>query len=145
MSADQQRDIDMESQQEPEAVEESQGKKLTVSRNPPEDMTSATYSFVGEDHTLGNLVRNQIVKNKHVEFCAYSVPHPSEAICNVRIQLSETSADGPNAVDTDKVLKASLKRVSRVCDALTEKFQARLAEFKASQQHANADSQEMSD
>ena len=39
--------------------EESKGgKKLNVSRNPPEDMTNATYSFVGEDHTLGNLIRN---------------------------------------------------------------------------------------
>ena len=60
-------------------------KVLTVSRNPVDDVSNATYSFHGEDHTLGNLLRNQIVKNKHVEFCAYSVPHPSEAICNVRI------------------------------------------------------------
>ena len=130
-----QRDIDMESQQaadEPEQLENA--KRLAVSRNPPEDMSSATYSFVGEDHTLGNLVRNQIVKNKHVEFCAYSVPHPSEAVCNVRIQLAEASAGA--GVDTDKVLKASLKRVSRVCDALTEKFQTRLQEFKAAQEMA---------
>jgi DNA-directed RNA polymerase I and III subunit RPAC2 len=34
---------------------------------------------------LGNLLRNQIVKNKNVEFCAYSVPHPSEPVCNVRV------------------------------------------------------------
>ncbi|MFN9959109.1 MAG: RpoL/Rpb11 RNA polymerase subunit family protein [bacterium] len=26
-----------------------------------------------------------MVKNKQVEFCAYSIPHPSEPICNVRI------------------------------------------------------------
>ncbi len=55
------------------------------------DLHSATFSFYDEDHTLGNLLRNQIVKNKEVEFCAYSVPHPSEPICNVRIQISETS------------------------------------------------------
>lgn len=127
-----QRDIDMDSQQAAgDEPDQQNAKKLLVSRNPPEDMSSATYSFVGEDHTLGNLVRNQIVKNKHVEFCAYSVPHPSEAVANVRIQLAEASAGA--GVDTDKVLKASLKRVSRVCDALTEKFQTRLAEFKASQ------------
>ena len=123
-------DIEMESEQEVvEAAEEVAQKSLIVNRNPPEDMSSATYAFVGEDHTLGNLVRNQIVKNKHVQFCAYSVPHPSEAICNVRIQLAEDN----DAIDTNKVLKASLKRVSRVCDALTEKFQQRLKEFKASQ------------
>ena len=56
MSAENYNDIEMESQGE-EAVQGDQ-KKLNVARNPPEDMTAATYSFVGEDHTLGNLVRN---------------------------------------------------------------------------------------
>ena len=83
MSAENHNDVEMESQGEEAAVADQ--KKLSVARNPPEDQSSATYSFVGEDHTLGNLVRNQIVKNKHVEFCAYSVPHPSEAVCNIRI------------------------------------------------------------
>ena len=76
-------DVEMDSQNEEQQIDNQ--KKLSVARNPPEDHSNATYSFVGEDHTLGNLVRNQIVKNKHVEFCAYSVPHPSEAVCNVRI------------------------------------------------------------
>jgi len=49
------------------------------------DLKNATFSFYNEDHTLGNLLRNQIVKNKNVEFCAYSVPHPSEPVCNVRV------------------------------------------------------------
>lgn len=49
------------------------------------DRYNATYSFLNEDHTLGNLLRNQIIKNNNVEFCAYSVPHPSEPIMNVRI------------------------------------------------------------
>ena len=131
MSAQGKHDIDMESQAEGEETAQQPTKVLTVNRNPPEDMTSATYSFVGEDHTLGNLLRNQIVKNKHVEFCAYSVPHPSESICNVRVQLAENT--DTETIDTNKVVKASLKRVSRICDALTEKFQSRLQEFKDSQ------------
>ena len=75
---------------------------------------------------MGNIVRNQIVKNKHVEFCAYSVPHPSEQICNIRIQLAEGSE-----IDTNKVLEVSLKRVSKICDVLEEKFTERLKEFKS--------------
>ena len=51
-------DIEMESEQEVQEHEEILTKKLQVSRNPPEDMSNATYAFVGEDHTLGNLVRN---------------------------------------------------------------------------------------
>ena len=96
-----------------------------MNRASPDDHLSATYSFQNEDHTLGNLLRNQIIKNKEVEFCAYSMPHPSEAICNVRIQVSEQSQ-----VDSDKVLKSSLKRISKVCDVLSEKFALSLADFK---------------
>ena len=71
--------------QSQESQQVKQDKVLTVKRNPAEDPHNATYSFVEEDHTLGNIVRNQIVKNKHVDFCAYSVPHPSEQIVNVRV------------------------------------------------------------
>lgn len=77
------------------------------------DLHSATFSFYDEDHTLGNLLRNQIVKNKEVEFCAYSVPHPSEPICNVRIQISESSK-----TDAHLALRHGLKRVSKICDVL---------------------------
>ena len=99
--------------------------KLSVKRVPEDDIKNATYQFIDEDHTLGNLLRNQIVKNKHVEFCAYSVPHPSEQICNVRVQLTETDND----VDTNKVVLGSLKRISKMCDTLTEKFENALSEF----------------
>ena len=116
----------MQSQQSEQVV---QTKQLRVKRQPAEDPRNATYSFVEEDHTLGNIVRNQIVKNKHVEFCAYAMPHPSEQIVNVRVQLAEGSGDD---LDTNKVLRASLKRVSKMCDALQDKFAHRLAEFKAS-------------
>ena len=90
------------------------------------DQRHATYSFYDEDHTLGNLLRNQVVKNKSVEFCAYSVPHPSEPICNIRIQVAESASE---AVDANQALRHGLKRVSKICDVLSEKFEDRLAEF----------------
>ena len=68
------------------------------------------------------------MKNKSVEFCAYSVPHPSEPILNIRVQVAE-SAEGKT--DANQVLKHGLKRVSKICDVLSEKFETRLAEFKA--------------
>ena len=36
--------------------------KLSVQRKEG-DNTNATYSFLNEDHTLGNLLRNVIIKN----------------------------------------------------------------------------------
>jgi DNA-directed RNA polymerase I and III subunit RPAC2 len=59
-------------------------KPLTIHQD-ENDGLNATYSFVDEDHTLGNLLRNQLLKSGNVEFCAYSVPHPSEPVMNVRL------------------------------------------------------------
>jgi DNA-directed RNA polymerase I and III subunit RPAC2 len=81
-------DVDMDSDQE-----QFQPDKFDFNTSRPElevqrqdaDNTSATYSFLNEDHTLGNLLRNVIIKNNNVEFCAYSVPHPSEPVMNVRL------------------------------------------------------------
>ena len=67
------------------------------------------------------------MKNKFVEFCAYSVPHPSEQIMNVRVQCCE----GDQMPNSNQIVKASLRRISKTCDVLTEKFAESLAEFKA--------------
>ncbi|CAN0209296.1 unnamed protein product, partial [Hapterophycus canaliculatus] len=39
-----------------------------------------------EDHTLGNALRHVLMENKEVDFCGYSVPHPSEPKMNLRLQ-----------------------------------------------------------
>lgn len=85
---------------------------------------NATYSFLNEDHTLGNLLRTVLIKNNEVEFCAYSVPHPSEPIMNVRLQVSR------GAGDTKKVLRHGLKRISKMSDVMTEKFMTSLATYE---------------
>ncbi len=71
-------------------------------------------------------MRNVIIKNHHVEFCAYSVPHPSEPVMNVRLQVSK------NAGDTKKVLRHGLKRISKMSDVLMEKFNNALAKHEMS-------------
>jgi DNA-directed RNA polymerase I and III subunit RPAC2 len=48
--------------------------------------TAASFEFKKEDHTLGNALRYIIMKNPDVEFCGYSIPHPSEDLMNIRIQ-----------------------------------------------------------
>ena len=68
-----------------QAVHDQSLPQMEIKRAKEDDLHNATYSFRDEDHTLGNLLRNQIIKNNAVEFCAYSVPHPSEPIMNVRV------------------------------------------------------------
>jgi len=80
-------DIQMESEPSDVLMQEEAPKvqKLTILKADI-DNSNATFSFYKEDHTLGNLLRNTLIKNKEVEFVAYTVPHPSEPYMNIRIQ-----------------------------------------------------------
>jgi DNA-directed RNA polymerases I and III subunit RPAC2 len=64
-----------------------------------EDLTAVTFQIQDESHTLGNALRYIIMKkyalplfslslihSPNVEFCGYSIPHPSEPKLNLRIQ-----------------------------------------------------------
>jgi DNA-directed RNA polymerase I and III subunit RPAC2 len=113
-------------QQQDTKFDYTQRPELEIQRQDA-DNTSATYSFLNEDHTLGNLLRNVIIKNSHVEFCAYSVPHPSEPVMNVRLQVDKAAGD------TKKVLRHGLKRISKMSDVLTEKFNIALEKFEKAQ------------
>ncbi|KNG52596.1 cell cycle control protein cwf14 [Stemphylium lycopersici] len=68
--------------------------------------TAASFQFDGEDHTLGNALRYIIHKNPDVEFCGYSIPHPSEAKMNLRIQTYEKG----------------LEDLMAMCDVVEKKF-----------------------
>ncbi|KAK6410770.1 RNA polymerase subunit AC19 [Oleoguttula sp. CCFEE 5521] len=77
--------------------------------------TAASFAFEKEDHTLGNALRYMITKNPDVEFCGYSIPHPSEAVLHLRIQ----TWDG---VSVHEVLRKGLDDLSDLCDAVEDKF-----------------------
>ena len=52
---------------------------------------SATLFFNGEDHTLGVLLREQLLKDKTVLFVAYKVPHPLTHCVQVHVQTLQGS------------------------------------------------------
>ncbi|KAF2768715.1 RBP11-like subunits of RNA polymerase [Teratosphaeria nubilosa] len=84
--------------------------------------TAASFEFEREDHTLGNALRYMLTKNPDVEFCGYSIPHPSEAKMNLRIQ----TWDG---VSVYEVLRKGLKDLADLCDVVEEKFTAARDDF----------------
>lgn len=59
-------------------------KKLVVL--PGHSSHAVSFQIEREDHTLGNSLRYFINKNPDVEFCGYTIPHPSETKMNIRIQ-----------------------------------------------------------
>ncbi|CAL1699762.1 unnamed protein product [Somion occarium] len=61
--------------------------KIKILKGAEPDLSAATYQIHDESHTVGNALRWMLMKNPKVEFCGYSVPHPSEPHINVRIQM----------------------------------------------------------
>lgn len=59
------------------------------------------------------------MKNPEVEFCGYSIPHPSEELLNLRIQ----TYGNITAVDA---LQKGLDDLIDLCDAVKDKFVQRL-------------------
>ncbi|CZR60048.1 probable DNA-directed RNA polymerase I/III chain AC19 [Phialocephala subalpina] len=89
---------------------------------PGSSETAASFEFKNEDHTLGNALRYIIMKNPDVEFCGYSIPHPSEAVMNIRIQ----TYDNTTAV---QALEKGFDDLIDLCDIVDEKFRDAKQEF----------------
>ncbi|KIH90155.1 DNA-directed RNA polymerases I and III subunit RPAC2 [Sporothrix brasiliensis 5110] len=83
-------------------------------RLPGSTPTAASFEFLEENHTMGNALRFVIMKNPNVEFCAYAIPHPSEAKMNIRIQTYEGTAI--------EALEKGLRDLQDLCDVVGEKF-----------------------
>ncbi|KAJ5504813.1 hypothetical protein N7463_007687 [Penicillium fimorum] len=86
--------------------------------------TAASFQFEGEGHTMGNALRYAIMKNPAVEFCGYTIPHPSDPKMNVRIQTT----DSTTALEA---LEKGFNDLMDLCDVVTEKFTASRDQFNA--------------
>ncbi|KAJ2084220.1 RNA polymerase subunit AC19 [Coemansia sp. RSA 988] len=85
------------------------------------DLTSMTFCIKEEDHTLGNSLRWAIMQNPQVDFCGYSIPHPSEAKMNIRIQTTEKCS----AIDA---MDKGIVDLKSVCQLMKAKFQQKFQE-----------------
>ncbi|SCU82919.1 LADA_0C08680g1_1 [Lachancea dasiensis] len=118
-------DVDMmaEAISQDEEEEEADKEKIRLlSSATSEDGKCASFQIAEEDHTLGNALRYIIMKNPDVEFCGYSIPHPSENLLNIRIQTYGDST----AVE---VLHKGLQDLMDLCDAVEDKFTQRIREM----------------
>ncbi|KAJ1812174.1 RNA polymerase subunit AC19 [Coemansia sp. RSA 2599] len=95
--------------------------KIAILPGASADLTSVTFSIKEEDHTLGNSLRWAIMQNPQVDFCGYSIPHPSEAKTNVRIQTTERT----NAIEA---MAKGMDDLKVVCLMLKDKLAQRLEE-----------------
>ena len=94
-------------------------------------MGAANRSFIirDEDHTLGNALRYVIMKNPDVDFCGYTIPHPSESKINFRIQ-SKPKADG-TIVPAIDIFSQGLKDLKEMCAIVLDKYQETVNDFRS--------------
>ncbi|KAK7949673.1 DNA-directed RNA polymerase 1 and 3 polypeptide [Apiospora saccharicola] len=111
------------------AAEEEEIEPQRVRILPGSSETAASFEFLDEGHTLGNALRYIIMKNPDVEFCAYSIPHPSEAKMNIRIQTYDTTT-------ATAALEKGLQDLEDLCDVVSEKFWEARNEFNATKDTA---------
>jgi len=68
-----------------------------------------------------NSAANMSFSSPDVEFCGYSIPHPSDPKMNLRIQTYDD-------VSVHDVLEKGLKDLSDLCDVVLEKFEVARSE-----------------
>lgn len=64
------------------------GEKKIVKELDTKVPNAALFTVNKEDHTIGNMIRNQLLKDPHVLFAGYKNPHPLEHKFILRIQTT---------------------------------------------------------
>ncbi|CCX11347.1 hypothetical protein FPQ18DRAFT_305857 [Pyronema domesticum] len=117
--ANTQPDITMADAEEEFIINGEKETGLRIRVLPGEEPGCASFQITDEDHTLGNALRYMIMKNPKVELCGYSIPHPSEAHMNIRIQIYPEFEDEFRPVDA---LLKGLDDLNDLCGVVREKF-----------------------
>ena len=51
-------------------------------------MFVANFTIIKEDHTVGNLLRTQLLKTDEIRFAGYRTPHPLEYLMEMKVQTN---------------------------------------------------------
>ena len=98
----------------PEAADSAKDTSLIeILADDRDDDRVKTFILHGEDHTLGNSLRWVLLKDKDVQFCGYTIPHPSQREVHLRIQTYKKPAV--------EVLREGLVRLSELTQLIADK------------------------
>ena len=50
--------------------------------------SAGTFTINKEDHTIGNLLRMQLLRDGDTRFAGYQLPHPLEHVCHVKVETA---------------------------------------------------------
>ncbi|KAG8553237.1 hypothetical protein GDO81_003332 [Engystomops pustulosus] len=86
------------------------------------DESCVTFVLHEEDHTLGNALRYMVMKNPEVEFCGYSITHPSESKINFRVQTR-------NGLPAVEPFRKGLNDLMDVCQHVLNTFETSMKRY----------------
>ena len=75
---------------------------------------AATFRFNKEDHTVGNLLRMQLLRNPNVRFAGYIHPHPLVHHIDLKVQTTSST------VAPVEVLSAAIEDLANETDHLIQ-------------------------
>ncbi|XP_013379289.1 DNA-directed RNA polymerase II subunit RPB11-like [Lingula anatina] len=99
-----------------------EGEKKIIIEKDTKVPNAALFTVMKEDHTLGNMLTTQLLKDPQVLFAGYKIPHPLEHKFVLRIQTTPDYSPQEaytNAI-TDLISEVSLLE-ERFKDAVREK------------------------
>ncbi|KAM7255798.1 hypothetical protein ACFE04_011539 [Oxalis oulophora] len=99
-----------------------------------EEPSKSTFTLCEEDHTLANCLRFTLNQDPRMSFCGYSIPHPSDAKVNIRLQTT-----GAPARD---VLKDACQNLMLICQQVRTTFDKAVVHFKLPVEKMKIDSDE---
>jgi DNA-directed RNA polymerase II subunit RPB11 len=56
---------------------------------------AGTFVLAKEDHTMGNLIRMQLLRDPAVRFAGYRIPHPLIYECHIRVETMDSKLTPP--------------------------------------------------
>jgi len=87
----------------------------------PKLENAGTYLMWLQDHTMGNALRMQLLRNQHVLFAGYRIPHPLTNNIEIKVQTTENCSPG------DAMRQAHAELIMETKDIL-QQFQSTMIE-----------------
>ncbi|PBP20869.1 DNA-directed RNA polymerase II [Diplocarpon rosae] len=89
------------------------GEKKVSEASDTRTADSSVFTFNKEDHTLANILRAHLLKDPHVMFAGYKIPHPLFAKFELRIQTDGSISPKEALVNCCKALVGEMEILSR--------------------------------
>lgn len=108
--------------------DESEAERLVY--NPDSKKPNAgTFVMKKEDHTIGNLLRMQMLRDPSVRYAGYRLPHPLIIECHVRVETMDSKLTPPQVCRSLMVIIQKMIKVNDIF-FLTQIFESALADLQ---------------